>query len=59
MEEQNRLVEKERDALNRQEALRAREQAEYQRKLDALELKSRKGSKWNPMRWFGDKYKPR
>ena len=36
-------MEKERDALNRQEALRAREQAEYQRKLDALELKSRKG----------------
>jgi hypothetical protein len=40
--EQNRLWEKERDALNRQEALRAREQAEYQLKLDALELKSRK-----------------
>jgi hypothetical protein len=43
VEEQDRLWEKERDALNRQEALRAREQAEYQRKLDALELKSRKG----------------
>jgi len=59
VEEQNRLWAKERDALKRQEDLRAREQAEYQRKLDALELKARKRSKWNPMRWFGDKYRPK